>query len=92
MPKSLSIADARNRLAKVVHDVETGPPVELTRRGRPVAMIVSVREFEMLAGARGSFASALRKFRKANDLQKAGIDPRLFRKLRDVSPGREVKI
>ena len=92
MPKSLSIADARNRLAKVVHDVETGPPVELTRRGRPVAMIVSVREFEMLAGARGSFASALRRFRKANDLKKAGIDPRLFRKLRDASPGREVKI
>lgn len=55
-------------------------------------MIVSVREFEMLAGARGSFASALRRFRKANGLKKAGIDPRLFRKLRDASPGREVKI
>ena len=93
MPKSLSIADARNRLAKVVHDVETGPPVELTRRGKPVAMIVSVREFEMLEGASdGPFASALRKFRKANDLQKAGIDPRIFRKIRDASPGREVKI
>ena len=46
MGKSFSIADARNRLAKVVHDVETGPPVELTRRGKRVAMIVSVREFE----------------------------------------------
>jgi antitoxin Phd len=92
MPKSLSIADARNRLAKVVHDVETGPPVELTRRGKPVAMIVSVREFERLAGARGSFAAALRRFRTKNDLRKAGIDPGSFRRLRDASPGRSVKL
>jgi len=92
MPKSLSIADARNRLAKVVHDVETGPHVELTRRGRPVAMIVSVREFETLAGARGSFASALRRFRKAHDLQNAGVGRSFLRGLRDDSPGRTVKI
>ncbi|MCM3874938.1 MAG: type II toxin-antitoxin system Phd/YefM family antitoxin [Thermoanaerobaculia bacterium] len=92
MPKSLSIADARNRLAKVVHDVETGPPVELTRRGKPVAMIVSVREFETLAGARGSFASALRRFRKANDLKRGGIDRSFFGRLRDKSPGRPVNI
>jgi prevent-host-death family protein len=92
VPKSFSIADARNRLARVVHDVETGPPVELTRRGKRVAMIVSVREFERLSGARGSFSSALQRFRKANDLRSAGISPRLFRKLRDRSPGRPVKI
>ena len=92
MPKSLSIADARNRLARVVHDVETGPPVELTRRGRPVAVIVSVREFETLAGARGSFASALRRFRKANDLKSGGIDRSFFGMLRDKSPGRPVNI
>jgi len=29
---------------------------------------------------------------RLHDLQEAGIDPRLFRKLRDASPGREVKI
>jgi hypothetical protein len=55
-------------------------------------MIVSVHEFERLAGKQGSNASALRKFRRENGLRKAGIDPRLFRKLRDVSPGRVVKI
>ena len=92
MTKSLSIADARNRLAKVVHGVEVGPPVELTRRGKPVAMIVSIRQFEGLAGAKGSFAAALKRFRRENDLGKAGIEPRLFRRLRDRSPGREVRI
>jgi prevent-host-death family protein len=92
VPKSLSIADARNRLARVVHDVETGPPVELTRRGKRVAIIVSVREFEKLSGARGSFVSALRRFRKANGLRRAGIGRSFFRGLRDKSPGRPVKI
>jgi len=55
-------------------------------------MIVSVREFETLAGARGSFASALRRFRKANDLRSAGIDRSFFGRLRDKSPGRPVNI
>jgi antitoxin Phd len=92
VPKSFSIADARNHLTRVVHEVETGRPVELTRRGKPVAVIVSVREFERFARRRGSFASALRRFRKENDLRKEGIDPRLFRKIRDASPGREVRL
>ena len=92
MPKSISIAVARNRLARVVHDVEAGLPVELTRRGKRVAMIVSVHEFDRLSGARGSFASALERFRKANDLRHAGIDRTIFRKVRDESPGRRVKI
>lgn len=90
--KSLSIADARNRLARVVHDVETGPPVELTRRGKRVAMIVSVREFERLSGATGSFASAVRRFRKENGLERAGLDGSFLRTLRDTSPGRKVRI
>lgn len=92
MPRTFSIADARDHLAKIVHEAETGPPVELTRRGKPIAMIVSVREFERLAGARGSFAAALRRFRKKNDLRRAGIDPDSFRTLREASPGRTVKI
>jgi prevent-host-death family protein len=90
VPKSFSIADARNRLTRVVHEVETGQPVELTRRGKPVAVIVSAREFERLARRRGCFSSALRRFRTENHLQKEGIDPRLFVKIRDASPGREV--
>jgi antitoxin Phd len=92
VPKSFSIADARNRLTKVVHEVETGQPVELTRRGKPVAVIVSVRQFARLARRRGSFASALHRFRTENDLRREGIDPRLFAKIRDASPGREVEV
>lgn len=42
MSKQCSITAARNSLTALVHQVEKGPPVELTRRGRPVAVLLSV--------------------------------------------------
>lgn len=49
MEKSYSIAEARNDLASIVHDVEGASAVELTRRGRPVAVLLSVEEYRRLA-------------------------------------------
>src|SRR4051812_12210118 len=49
-PAQTSIADARDRLASLVHDVEEGPAVEITRRGRPVAVLVSYHEYQRLLG------------------------------------------
>lgn len=43
-----SIATARNRLPKIVHEVESEGVVQLTRRGRPVAVILSGCEYERL--------------------------------------------
>lgn len=41
MDKTYSIAEARNDLSNVVREAEAGRPVTLSRRGRPVAMIVA---------------------------------------------------
>ena len=38
MSKSYSVANARARLANIVHEVEAGAEVELTRRGKKVAV------------------------------------------------------
>ncbi|HEY9546090.1 MAG TPA: type II toxin-antitoxin system prevent-host-death family antitoxin, partial [Solimonas sp.] len=35
--KSVSIADARNRLTELLHGTEDGQSVQVTRRGQPVA-------------------------------------------------------
>lgn len=48
MPRDISIAEARNKLPALVHSVEGGPAVRLTRRGKPVAMLVSLEEYERL--------------------------------------------
>ena len=49
MAHSYSIVEARDNLAKIVRESESSP-VELTRRGRPVAVLVSLDEFERLQG------------------------------------------
>ena len=48
MAKQYSISDARNNLPSIVKQVEYGPAVELTRRGRPVAVLISHKEYERL--------------------------------------------
>ena len=46
MVKKYSIAEARDNLAGVVQEAEEGTQVELTRQGKPVALLVGVEEFE----------------------------------------------
>ena len=67
--KRYSIAEARDQLPGIVHEVEQGAPVELTRRGKPVAVIVSIDEFDRLASKRRGFGEALEEFRRTADLE-----------------------
>lgn len=48
MQKRYSIAEAKNRLSHVVHEAEDDGPVELTRRGKTVAVILSSDEYRLL--------------------------------------------
>lgn len=50
MTKQYSIAAAKNQLSKVVHEAEGDGYVELTRRGRPVAVVLSLSEYDRLRG------------------------------------------
>jgi prevent-host-death family protein len=44
-----SIAEARDKFAALIHQVETGTePVRVTRRGEPVALILSLEAYEQL--------------------------------------------
>jgi len=58
-----SIAEARNNLARLVHAAEDGEPVRLTRRGRPVAVILSLAEYERLRAAGDGLWDRLQRFR-----------------------------
>jgi prevent-host-death family protein len=89
MPR-YSIAEARNRFAEIVHDLKRIPQIEVTRRGQPVAVIVSVEEFERLRAGSITFWSAYTAFRDAFDLAQADIESEVFEDLRELSPGREM--
>ena len=44
----VSIADAKNTLTKLIHRAESGEVVHITRRGTPVAVLVSELQYERL--------------------------------------------
>jgi prevent-host-death family protein len=91
MIPSYSIAEARNRFAEILHDLKHVSRVEVTRRGRPVAILISVEEFEALCAGNITFASAYDAFRDTHDLAKEGIEAKVFENLRDASLGREIE-
>jgi antitoxin Phd len=90
MSNRYSIAEARDRLTKLVRDAEKGISVELTRRGKPVAILVSLSEYEKLQKRNTSFWEAFEKFKSEVDLKAIGIEPATFEGLRDQTKGREV--
>ena len=90
MPKTYSIAEAKSLLGRVVNEAESEEPVELTRRGRPVAMVVSLADYQKLKAPRRSFWEAICAFRSQQDMADLDIDTdEIFGDVRDASPGKE---
>ncbi len=90
MDKQYSIARARDGLPGIIHEVERGSAVELTRRGKPVAVIVSVQDYRRLSSGRIGFWDALERLRDSPDFEP--IDPDTFEGVRGRSPGRSVDL
>ncbi len=88
-----SIAEARRNLSTLVREAESGKAVQLTRRGEPVAVLISCRAFERLAASHRSFDEAYREFADSARLTELELDPdELFGDLRDDVPGRDVSL
>jgi prevent-host-death family protein len=91
MAKTYTIASARAKLADIVDQVEAGSDVELTRRGKKVAVVMSAMRYARLRGKRIAFMTAYETFRTAHDLGEAGVDRSWARGLRQRDIGRPVK-
>lgn len=92
MPRRYSIADARSNLPHIVDQAEAGVEVELTRRGQPVAVVVSRRTFDRLRERRGQFSEAYPRFLERFSLDEIGLDQAELRTTRDTTPGRRVRL
>jgi prevent-host-death family protein len=92
VPKRYSIADARSRLPDIVDEAEAGTDVELTRRGQPVAAVVSFRELQRLRGKNVHFADAYRRFLGEHSLEESGIERGFANSARDRTTGRKVTL
>ncbi|NJN84934.1 MAG: type II toxin-antitoxin system Phd/YefM family antitoxin [Caldilineaceae bacterium] len=83
-----SITNARRNLDDIVRQLEQTPEIELTHRGEPVAVLVSIREMQRLHHGQSRFWDAYESFRETHDLADMDIDSAIFADLRDKSPGR----
>jgi len=92
MARSYAIAEARANLPTLIDEVEAGAAVELTRRGRVVAVMMSIAEYERLRRERVSFQDAYRQFLKRHSLPEAGLEAGFANKLRDRGPSRKVSL
>lgn len=90
MANRYSIAQARSNLATIVNQAESGRQVELTRRGKSVAVVMSFREFESLRGGGIRFRDVYREFLKRHIPSKVGLENDFSESLRDRGNGRKV--
>ena len=92
IPKRHSITDARAKLPTIIADLESGGRVELTRRGKVVAVVISAEDYERIRSPRSSFADTYRAFTKRFPLDAIGADRSFLDELRDEDPGRSVTV
>ena len=91
MPKTYSIAQARDQLPKLVRAAERGAVVELTRRGEKVAVLVSISTLARLEGGAENFWDRLMEFRQS--VPRSSLLPRgALKGLRQRDHGRAVKL
>jgi prevent-host-death family protein len=66
---TVSIAEAKNQLARIVQQAEAGEPVHITRHGKPVAVLLSEMEYERLRAGQAepeSLWDTVRDWRDSN--------------------------
>lgn len=91
-PTKVSVAEARQNFARLIKRAEHGNSIEITRRGEPVAVLVSASEYASMTGERPSFITATRHVRSRMGVESLGIGDSDFDDLREESPGRDVSL
>ena len=92
MAKQYSIAEARASLPTIVKQAEAGQEIELTRRGKAIAVVISLREFSRLRGARAPFGEVYKQFLATHSLSDVGLDDADLTVSREPSAGRQVAL
>ena len=87
---TISISRAKNELTQIIHAVETGPPVELTRHGKAAAVLLSVSDYDALIQNKVSFSLAYDSFRAK--YPNYSETESIFESNRSEIPGREVDL
>ena len=88
--QEVPITEAKNSFTALVHQVEGGEVVHLTRHGRPVAVILSEPDYQSLrqhAGTRGDLLDFLQHWRDTLPADWQGLSDAEVDAARDRAPG-----
>lgn len=87
----VSIAEAKNALTRLIYEVERGEAVHITRRGKPVAVLVSEDAYDRLTSGeqKKDFWQAMQEWRAQTSFDWPELTPEEVNSWRDRSPGRE---
>ncbi|MGC1402805.1 MAG: type II toxin-antitoxin system Phd/YefM family antitoxin [Thermodesulfobacteriota bacterium] len=88
MDKTVSVAEAKNKLPSIIHEVEQGATVKITRHGKSVAVVVRQRNYEQLMEKGQGFWKSLGKFRNLLSSEGIVFTESDFIDLRDRTVGR----
>ena len=88
-PKKYPTSEPQDNLPNIINEIEDGRCVELTQEGKPVAVLVSARDYEWLSGRKlgpkPDLWEAIQKFRAETNLEELDIDS-IYKNVRDRSP------
>jgi prevent-host-death family protein len=90
MDKTVSVAEAKNKLPSIIHEVEQGVIVKITRHGEPVAVMLPQKAYEQIKEKKQDFWEDLEKFRYLLTSEEIIFMESDFSDLRDTSAGREL--
>lgn len=87
-----ALYEAKASFTALVHQVEVGPPIELSRHGKKVAVLVGYNEYHNLRENRKDLFSALRRYHSSikEDVDLSMQDP--FADIRARESGRSVEL
>jgi prevent-host-death family protein len=83
--KTFSIAEAKNNLSQLIHQLESDEAIHLTRHGKPVAVMLSEASYQKLANKNNSLYQAIQQWRNQLDDDCALTEVEL-KNIRDESP------
>lgn len=78
MNKTVSIAQARDNLVALLKTLRRESVIRITRRGTPVAVLLSVEGYDRLTSGKTGFWSAYSRFRQQVDIAELEIGPEVF--------------
>ena len=88
--KTSTIAEAKNNLSHLIHQLELEEPIHLTRYGKPVAVMMSESQYQKLLSPPKSLNTAILNWRSQleEDLD-MGLTDNELNTIRKESTGRE---